>query len=58
MLTPEFVAYFLLNQELTHLSLTAHTFCICFFPATCIVYMQYQNKKTELSIQYCLFTLR
>lgn len=59
MLPPGTFAYFVLNLELTHLSLTTHTLCIFFFPTACIVCVQHQNRKTEPPTQLlsCHFVL-
>lgn len=51
MLPPGTVAYFVLNLELTHFSLTAHTLCIFSFPTAYVLCMQYHNMKIEPSIR-------
>lgn len=51
------VAYFVLNLELTRLSLTTHILCIFVFPTACVICLQYQNMKIEPSIRYCLVIL-
>lgn len=45
MLPPGTVAYFVVNLELAHLSLTAQPLSIFCFPNSCIVCVQYQQSE-------------